>query len=196
MQPVTTRRPAVFFDRDGTVNQEVHYLSDPEQLELLPTVAQTISTLNSAEIAVVVITNQAGVARGYFPESRLEAIHARLQEMLNSHQARIDGFYYCPHHPTEGLGDYRTTCECRKPMPGMLMRAANDLGLDLERSLMIGDRESDLDAGFRAGCRTALVLTGYGEEASKSVDLRQFRGIGAFSTVADAVNAWQAIRGE
>lgn len=190
-----TKRSAVFLDRDGTVNKEVHYLSDPDQLELLPTVAQTIAQLNSAEIAVVVVTNQAGVARGYFPESRLDAVHIRLKEMLNAFNARVDGIYYCPHHPVEGLGEYRLACECRKPLPGMLSQAARDLDLDLTRSLMIGDRDSDLQAGFNAGCQTALVRTGYGEATSKTLDLQSVRGLGVFSTVAEAVEAWQKVIG-
>lgn len=183
-------RPAVFLDRDGTINVEVHYLSHPDQLELLPTVAETIGMLNGRGIAVVVITNQAGIARGYFPEHQLNEIHQRLFELLGDHNATLDGVYFCPHHPTEGLGDYRIDCECRKPLPGMLMRASADLGIDLERSLMIGDRESDLQAGASAGCKTALVLTGYGLETKALIDLEKVRGLGAFPTVADAVDAW------
>ena len=184
-------RPAVFFDRDGTINVEVEYLAQPEQLVLLPTVAETISMLNSRGILVVVITNQAGVARGYFPEHRLEAIHERLRQLLAAQNAFVDGIYYCPHHATAGLGKYRVVCDCRKPMPGMLTRAAKELGIDLQRSMMIGDRESDLQAGANAGCRTALVRTGYGEATSVMIDVPKLNGIGIFDTVADAVQAWQ-----
>ena len=183
-------RPAVFLDRDGTVNVEVHHLSQPEKLELLPTVGETVSLLNSRGIAVVVVTNQSGVARGYFPEHRLVAIHDRMSQMLSTLNAKLDGIYYCPHHPTEGLGKYRVVCDCRKPLPGMLTRAASDLNLDLNRSLMIGDRESDLQAGANAGCQTALVLTGYGKETSAAINMESLRGIGMFGTVADAVSAW------
>jgi D-glycero-D-manno-heptose 1,7-bisphosphate phosphatase len=183
-------RPAVFLDRDGTVNVEVHYLSQPEQLQLLPTVSETIAMLNACDIPVVVVTNQAGIARGYFPEVRLQDIHRSLQEMLGHQNARLDGIYYCPHHPSAGLGAYRTVCECRKPLPGMLTRAAADLGLDLSRSLMIGDRESDLQAGASAGCQTALVRTGYGVETSAAIDMSELKGIGIFDTVAEAVSAW------
>ena len=183
-------RPAVFLDRDGTVNVEVHYLSQPEQLELLPTVAETISMLNTRGIAVVVVTNQAGIARGYFPEHRLATIHQQLQRLLNSQNAVVDGVYYCPHHPSAGLGDYGIDCGCRKPKPGMLIRAASELQIDLGRSLMVGDRESDLQAGADAGCQTALVRTGYGEETSVSIKLDRVRGIGIFHTVADAVSFW------
>ena len=183
-------RPAVFLDRDGTVNVEVHYLSQPEQLELLPTVPETIAMLNESGIPVVVVTNQAGIARGYFPEHRLDAVHERLRTMLADHHARIDGIYYCPHHPSAGLGRYKINCDCRKPMPGMLIRAAQDLDLDLSKSLMIGDRDSDLQAGATAGCLTALVRTGYGLETSAAINLDQVQGIGVFDSVAEAVSAW------
>jgi len=184
------RRPAVFLDRDGTVNVEVHYLSQPEDLVLLPSVAETIALLNSRNIAVVIVTNQAGVARGYFPEHRLIDIHKRLDEMLAAEGAHVDGIYYCPHHPTSGLGAYKTVCECRKPLPGMLIQAARDLNLDLSRSLMIGDRDSDLEAGANAGCQTALVLTGYGKETSAAIDLTKRNAIGIFLSVTEAVQDW------
>ncbi len=184
------KRPAVFLDRDGTVNVEVHYLSQPEQIELLPTVSETISMLNSRGILVVIVTNQAGVARGYFPEHRLITIHDHLRRILGEKNACIDGVYYCPHHPSAGLGEYRKVCDCRKPMPGMLTRAASELAIDLTRSLLIGDRESDLQAGANAGCQTALVTTGYGVETSAAIDLKSVKGIGIFPTVADAVTEW------
>lgn len=183
-------RPAVFLDRDGTVNAEVHYLSQPNQLQLLPTVAETISLLNQKHIAVVIVTNQAAIARGYFPEDRLVEIHRQLRRLLNQKSATVDGVYYCPHHPSAGLGAYKIECECRKPKPGMLFKAAMELNIDLGRSLMIGDRDSDLWAGANAGCRTALVRTGYGEETSVAIDLEKVRGIGVFHTLADAVNSW------
>lgn len=187
-------RQAVFLDRDGTVNDEVHYLSQPEQLVLLPTVAETIAELNQRKIAVVVVTNQAGVARGYFPEQRLDAIHQRLRKLLEERGARLDGVYYCPHHPTAGLGAYKRNCDCRKPMPGMLTQAAQELGLDLTRSLMVGDRESDLQAGAAAGSLTALVRTGYGHETSVALNQERIRGIGVFDSVKDAVQAWLALQ--
>ena len=189
-KPGTAKRPAVFLDRDGTVNVEVHYLSQPEQIELLPTVSETISMLNSRNIPVVIATNQAGIARGYFPEQNLIAIHNHLRQILAEQNALVDGIYYCPHHPSAGLGDYRKVCACRKPAPGMLTRAADELAIDLNRSLMIGDRESDLQAGASAGCQTALVTTGYGQETSAAIDLKSVRGIGIFATVADAVTEW------
>ena len=186
----TAKRPAVFLDRDGTVNVEVHYLSQPEQIELLPTVSETISMLNSRGIPVVIVTNQAGIARGYFPEQNLIAIHDHLRQVLAEKNAHVDEIYYCPHHPSAGLGVYGKVCDCRKPSPGMLTRAADELAIDLTRSLMIGDRESDLQAGARAGCQTALVTTGYGQETSAAIDLKTVHGIGIFPTIADAVREW------
>ncbi len=153
---------AVFLDRDGVINEEVNYLSQPEQLRLIPGAAEAIARLNRAGLLVIVVTNQAGVARGYYPEAQIEVVHAALSRQLAQASARIDRYYYCPHHPTEGLPPYRIECDCRKPRSGMLRRAANELNLDLLHSYMIGDTASDLIAGTRAGCRAILVQTGYG----------------------------------
>lgn len=183
-------RPAVFLDRDGTVNVEVHYLSQPEQLELLPSVGETIARLNSLGIAVVVVTNQAGIARGYFPEHRLTAVHDRLRQMLADQGGRVDGVYYCPHHPSAGLGAYKRDCDCRKPKAGMLKQAADELGIDLCRSLMVGDRDTDLQAGAAAGCQTALVLTGYGHETSVAINMPSLNGVGIFESLGEAVDVW------
>lgn len=189
-QDLTRGAPAVFLDRDGTVNVEVNYLSQPEQLVLLPTVAEAIADLNTKGIAVFIVTNQAGVARGYFPEHRLQAIHQRLEDLLEERGARVTAIYYCPHHPSAGIGQYRKVCQCRKPLPGMLERAAVEHQIDCSRSLMIGDRESDLQAGAAAGCRTALVRTGYGEQTDVMIDLDKVRGLGSFDSVAGAIEAW------
>jgi len=185
--------PGVFLDRDGTVIEEKHYLSRPEDVVLLPTVGQTIARLNSQGIAVVVVTNQAGIARGYFPESRLAEIHARLDELLAQEGAVINRYDYCPHHPVEGLGEYRIDCECRKPKPGMLTRSASPLKIDLSRSLMVGDRLGDLQAGANAGCHSALVRTGYGTSMELDFDPVALRFLGAFATLGDAVDKWNNI---
>lgn len=148
---------AVFLDRDGTVNQEVEYLDDPDGLQLIPGAAAAIRLLNDAGVLAIVITNQAGIGRGYFSATTMEAIHARLAQQLAAHGAHLDAIYHCPHHPDAG-------CACRKPSPGMLLRAAREHSIDLERSVLVGDKASDLEAGRRAGCRTVLVLTGYGRE--------------------------------
>ena len=188
--------PAVFLDRDGTVIEERHFLSDPDGVALLPTAAEAIALLNSLKIPVIVVTNQAGVARGYFPESQIAKVHQRLDEQLADLGAKIQRYDYCPHHPTEGLGEYAVDCSCRKPKPGMLLRAATELGVDLSRSLMVGDRLGDLQAGASAGCATALVRTGYGKSVESGIDLVPLRCLGTFDLIGDAVAAWlgQSIR--
>lgn len=150
-------QPAVFLDRDGTINEEVEYLDDPERLRILPGAVEGIRLLNQHGIPVFVVTNQAGVGRGYFSAERVDAVHDRLERELARSAARIQQIDYCPHHPDE-------RCDCRKPNPGMLLRAANSHGLDLRRSFMVGDKQSDVEAGRNAGCRTILVMTGYGAD--------------------------------
>jgi D-glycero-D-manno-heptose 1,7-bisphosphate phosphatase len=167
-----TPKPAFFLDRDGVLIEEVHYLAAPDQVRLIPGAAEAVARLNGLGIPVVVVTNQSGVARGHFPETRVAEVHAHLDHLLADRGAAIDRYYYCPHHPTAGLGPYRVECECRKPRPGMLLRAAADLGLDLPRSFLIGDNVSDVQAGTRAGCGTVLVRTGHGSKISEEALLR------------------------
>lgn len=155
-------RPALFLDRDGTINTEVDFLRSPDEVQLIPGAADAIRDANTLGVPVVVITNQSGIARGYLTETDLAAVHDRLRALLAAHGARVDGIYYCPHHPSAGVPPYGIACDCRKPNPGMLLRAAKDLHLDLSRSVLIGDRCGDIEAGQRAGCSTVLVLTGYG----------------------------------
>ncbi|MBN1641078.1 MAG: HAD family hydrolase [Anaerolineae bacterium] len=155
-------RAAVLLDRDGTIVRHVPYLSRPDQLELLPGAASGLRTLREAGFALVLVTNQAGVAHGYFTEEDVRRVHARLQHLLAEQGAPLDAIYYCPHHP-QGQGAYRRDCACRKPGTALLERAAHDLGLDLSRSVVVGDRETDVIAGARLGCRTVLVRTGYGQ---------------------------------
>ena len=155
-------RPAVFIDRDGTLTEEVGYVNHPSRLRLLPRSAEAICRLNRAGVAAVVATNQAGVARGYFSEEVLHAVNAALVRQLEAAGARLDGLYVCPHHPTEGEPPFRAACDCRKPAPGLLLRAAEDLGLDLAASALVGDKASDLEPARRVGARAVLVLTGYG----------------------------------
>jgi D-glycero-D-manno-heptose 1,7-bisphosphate phosphatase len=154
--------PAVFVDRDGTLTEEVGYVNHPSRLQLLPRAAEAVRRLNSAAIPVVMVTNQSGVARGYFSEETLAVVNAVLVDQLERAGARLAGVYVCAHHPTEGAPPFRAECDCRKPKPGLLIRAANDLGLDLAASWMVGDKPSDIEVGRRAGTGTVLVLTGYG----------------------------------
>lgn len=151
-------RPAIFIDRDGTIIRDAEYLSDPEGIELLPGAAEGLRRFLEAGYAVAVVTNQSGVARGFFGLDKVAEINARLAAMLEKEGVRIDLFEVCPHHP-----DLTGPCDCRKPAPGMILSAARKLGGDLKRSWMVGDKAADVLAGKNAGVRTALVLTGYGE---------------------------------
>jgi D-glycero-D-manno-heptose 1,7-bisphosphate phosphatase len=160
---MSPRKPAVFIDRDGVLIEDVDYLDDPGDIAILPGAAEGIAALNRAGWPVVIVTNQSGVARGLFSAATVELIHDRLLELLEGYGARIAAIYYCPHHPTSGLSGHGLECDCRKPRPGMLHKAAAELGLDLASSWMIGDRLTDLQAGAAAGCRTVLVRTGKGE---------------------------------
>ena len=155
-------RPAVFIDRDGTISEEVGYVNHPKRLRLLPRSAEAIRRLNAAGVAAVVVTNQAGVARGYFSEDVLHAANSALAAQLKDAGAYLDGIYVCPHHPTEGRPPFRADCDCRKPKPGLLHRAAADIALDLLASTVVGDRASDLAVAPAVGARSVLVLTGYG----------------------------------
>lgn len=150
-------RPAVFLDRDGVLVEDVGYLSRPDQLSLLPGAAAAVARLREAGYLVVLVTNQSGVARGMFGEDALARIHDSLEQALAREGARLDGIFYCPHHPTEGRPPYRAVCACRKPEPGMLLTAAEALGIDLGSSWMVGDKLGDVAAGHRAGCRGILV---------------------------------------
>jgi D-glycero-D-manno-heptose 1,7-bisphosphate phosphatase len=154
-------RPALFLDRDGVINVEVHRLHRPEDVVVIPGVAETIAKANGWNVPVVVITNQAGIGHGLYDEAAYRATNARICEVVAP--ARIDAFYHCPHTPNDA-------CDCRKPLPGMLLRAAKELDLDLARSVFVGDKESDLEAGHAAGCRSFLVRTGYGRSVTSGFD--------------------------
>jgi D,D-heptose 1,7-bisphosphate phosphatase len=153
---------AVFLDRDGTINEEVGYLKRLEDLKLIPGSSEAIRLINDAGMKTVVVTNQSGIARGFFGEEFVETVHRSLSEMLRREGAFIDRFYYCPHHPTAGKAPYRKACQCRKPEPGMLLQAAQDLNLDLAQSYVVGDMLKDLTVAQRVGAKGILVRTGYG----------------------------------
>ncbi len=157
-------RAAVFLDRDGTVCREVGYVNHPSRLELMPDAGASIRRLNAADLAVVIATNQAGIARGYFPEHVLHETHERLRTLLSAEGARLDGIYACVHHPDTGGPGFQRDCECRKPKPGLLLEAARDLDLDLSQSAMVGDSFRDIGAGRNAGvAHTVMLRTGYGQ---------------------------------
>lgn len=161
--------PAVFLDRDGTINVEVDYLRSPEQLELIPGARGALRALQEAGYVLIVVTNQSGIARGYFDREALTEIHAALKRVLAEGGVELSAIEYCPHHPGSDDESLARECDCRKPKPGMLLRAAARLDIDLGRSWMIGDAERDLQAGLAAGVRPILVQTGKGAAAHKSI---------------------------
>lgn len=154
---------AVFLDRDGTINEEVGYVNHIDRFKLLPRVSEAIRLLNQNGIKVIVITNQSGVARGYFPESLIHEVHKKMEELLREKGAYVDGIYYCPHHPREGVSPYRQVCNCRKPETGLINKAVERFDIDCRRSYMIGDRGVDIEFGHKIGAKSILVLTGYGK---------------------------------
>jgi D-glycero-D-manno-heptose 1,7-bisphosphate phosphatase len=148
-------QPAIFLDRDGTLNESVGYVNHASRFRLFPWTVEAIRTIRENGYLAVLVTNQSGVGRGLFDEAVLAETHRRLVEVLTGADTKLDGFYSCPHRPRDG-------CECRKPKPGMLLQAERDLGCDLEHSWIIGDNHSDLEAAWSVGARGALVRTGFG----------------------------------
>lgn len=148
------KRPAIFIDRDGTLIEEVNFLSRVEDLRLFDFTKSSIQNLKNAGFLVIVVTNQSGIGRGIYTEADMHRIHEQIQIELDN---GVDGFYFCPHLPTEG-------CECRKPSLGMINSAQADFEIDMERSWMIGDKRLDIETGSNAKLRTAMVLTGYGKQ--------------------------------
>jgi D-glycero-D-manno-heptose 1,7-bisphosphate phosphatase len=153
---------AVFLDRDGTINEEVGYVNHLERFFLLPRVGEAIRLLNQQRFKVVVVTNQSGVARGYFPDSLILEGPGKMHALLKVEGAYLDGVYYCPHHPEEGDPPYRQKCRCRKPNTGLIEEAVKDLDLNCFQSYMIGDRGIDIEFAHQIGAKGILVLTGYG----------------------------------
>jgi len=152
----------VFIDRDGTLTEEVGYINHPSRLRLYPWSAQAIKALNQNDLRTIVVTNQAGIARGYFTEDLVTQVHEKLRAEMSREGACLDAIYYCPHHPSVGEAPYRQDCNCRKPKPGMLYRAVQELGVDLRRSFVVGDRYGDVELAHNAGARSIFVLCGYG----------------------------------
>ena len=151
-------RPALFLDRDGVINVDHGYVCSPERTEFVDGIFQLIAAANARDMPVVVVTNQAGIARGHYSERQFRDYMAWMKETLRERGAYLDAVYHCPHHPEAGLGEYRRTCDCRKPAPGMILAAQRDMDLDLPASLLIGDKESDVTAGRAAGVGHNLQL--------------------------------------
>jgi D-glycero-D-manno-heptose 1,7-bisphosphate phosphatase len=155
-------KPAVFLDRDGTIIEDVGYLDSLDRIAVFPWTVDAIRALNRAGFAVVVVTNQSGIARGFFDEAFVDQTHQWIEAYLAGGGARIDAYYYCPHHPDGNIDLYRRRCDCRKPARGLIDRAAADLNLDLSRSCVVGDRWVDVQLARAAGTRAILVRTGSG----------------------------------
>ncbi|MBI3398708.1 MAG: D-glycero-beta-D-manno-heptose 1,7-bisphosphate 7-phosphatase [Deltaproteobacteria bacterium] len=156
------KNAAVFLDRDGTINEDTGYIDAPKRLVIIDGVFSSIKKLNSKGFKVVVITNQSGVARGYFSREAVDAVNRRLEETLKKEGAYLDGIYYCPHHPDDD-------CECRKPKTGMLEKAKKDLHVDLEQSYVVGDKVSDVEIAYKIGGKGILVRTGMGNDEEKKL---------------------------
>jgi D-glycero-D-manno-heptose 1,7-bisphosphate phosphatase len=175
------KRPAVFLDRDGTINEEMGYINDLSRFRLLPEAASAIRRLNDAGIPVVVVTNQSGAARGYFPATLVDEVHRHLRDLLARAGAHVDAIYTCLHGPEAG-------CSCRKPQPGLLLRAARDLNLEVSRSYLVGDRYTDIETAANAGVQGILVLTGYGLGEYKHFhDQSRLKPVQVAATLLDAV---------
>jgi D-glycero-D-manno-heptose 1,7-bisphosphate phosphatase len=164
---------AVFLDRDGTIIEEVGYLDRPERVELFPWTIEAVRVLNRAGLAVVLVSNQSGVARGFFTEDVVDAVHQRMADLLAEGGARIDAYYYCPHHPDGKVPEFAQKCDCRKPGRGLVDRAVEELGIEPARSFVVGDRWLDVALGRAVGAQSVLVRTGYGasEEQKRPADL-------------------------
>lgn len=158
------KNTAIFLDRDGVINEEVGYLDSLDKLKIIPSAYEAIRMINESGMKAVVVSNQAGVAKGLFTEEFVRTTNNSLQTMLSQREAFINKFYFCPHHPTEGTEPYRRICDCRKPAPGMLLRAAKDFNIDLKKSYFVGDRFRDMEAAKNADVKGILVRTGYGSE--------------------------------
>lgn len=154
------QNPAVFLDRDGTINEDTGYIDSPERLALIDGAASAIKKLNSKGFKVIVITNQSGVGRGYFSKEAADAVNKELEEVLKKQGVHLDGIYYCPHHPDDN-------CECRKPKIGLLEKAKKDLDIDFKKSYIVGDKVSDVELAHNIGCKDILVLTGEGMKHKK-----------------------------
>ncbi|MFX1238557.1 MAG: D-glycero-beta-D-manno-heptose 1,7-bisphosphate 7-phosphatase [Promethearchaeota archaeon] len=159
-----SKKKAIFLDRDGVINIEVNYLSDPDDFKLIDGTIEALFLLKQKGYLLIVVTNQAGIARGFFTEDRLKEIHDKMRSVLMESGIILDDVYYCPHHP-----DFTGKCSCRKPNPGMIIRAQKNYDLNLKESFMVGDTLNDIKTGKNAGCKTVLVLTGYGKKEQKKI---------------------------
>jgi D-glycero-D-manno-heptose 1,7-bisphosphate phosphatase len=168
------KNKACFLDRDGVLIEEANYISLPSQVHILPGTIKALQLLKDNNYKIIVITNQAGVAKGYFIENAIPKVHSEIDRQLNEYGIQVDRYYYCPHHPNGIIKKYAICCNCRKPMPGMILQAKEDYNLDLNSSFLIGDKMSDLLAAEKSGCHGVLVETGYGKQYKKEAIVRGF----------------------
>lgn len=155
---------AIFLDRDGVINKEVSHLSDPKDFEFIQGSIEALKVLKQKGFLLIIITNQAGIARGLFTEETLKLIHHKMIKVLEQNNIRLDDIFYCPHHP-----EFTGSCDCRKPKPGMILKAKAKYNIDLTKSFMVGDTLNDIQTGNAVKCKTVLVLTGYGAEEKKKI---------------------------
>jgi D-glycero-D-manno-heptose 1,7-bisphosphate phosphatase len=179
--------PAVFIDRDGTLNEDCGYIADPKDLVLYPFAGQAVRLLNDNGVKAIVVTNQSTVARGYCSEQMIEVIHGKLRDELQKEGAHLDAVYYCPHHPEVGEAQYQIDCCCRKPKAGMLHQAAREHNIDLGRSFVIGDKTLDIEMAKSVGARGVLVLTGYGHDSVRRLESKALQPDLISENILDAI---------
>jgi len=156
------KRPAVFIDRDGTINEQMGYINHISRFSILPRSAEAIRLLNNKGYLAIVVSNQSGVARGYFPVELVNQVNEYMCDLLRAENAKIDGIFFCPHHPHGSVPEYSLSCDCRKPKTGLIEKACKDFDIDLKRSFVIGDTYADIEMSYRANVNGILVKTGYG----------------------------------
>jgi len=161
---ITNTNKAIFLDRDGVINKEVSHLSDPKDFEFIKGSIEALKLFKQKGFLLIIITNQAGIARGLFTEETLSKIHYKMIKILKENNIQLDDIYYCPHHP-----EFTGPCDCRKPNPGMILKAQLKHNIDLSDSYMVGDTLNDIETGKAVKCKTILVLTGYGKEEQKKI---------------------------
>jgi D-glycero-D-manno-heptose 1,7-bisphosphate phosphatase len=183
---ISSKTKAAFIDRDGVINEERHYVHRIEDFVLLPGVVEGLTLLRNAGYLLIVVTNQAGIARGYFDQAAMDRLHDHLRAQLAEHGVALDAILFCPHHPEGGVKAFTIECDCRKPAPGMLLQAARNFNLDLAASVLIGDKLSDVQAGKRAGVgRTVIVESGHHVGPADRIE--------ADTVVADLLSAARAL---
>lgn len=181
------KRRAVFLDRDGTINRDVGYPNSYDMVEIYPYSFAAVRKINEAGLLSVIVTNQSGIGRGYIEEKNLLDIHRRMRNDFARHKACIDAIYYCPHYELSEIPEYRKTCSCRKPNPGMAHNAARDLHIDTARSYMIGDKVEDILFGMNIQATSILLLTGYGRRSISKLEEKRIEPAHVAETLKDAV---------